>query len=141
MACEFPYGRLDCELLYPYTLLYFIDMPINIRLQIYVTQLEDVCWCKVYCPHALAEGKQSTRIGEKTLEFSSTVLSTLSPYLQEYSTCQQVIAPGGSGDTICPQPPPIAVRLAADLRPSADGSAVRTSLVASQLQAASVPIA
>jgi len=29
------------------------------------------------------------------------------------------------GETICP-PPPMAVRLAADLRPSADGSAVRT---------------
>ena len=39
---------------------------------------------------------------------------------------QQVIAPGGR--TICP--PLMAVRLAADLRPSADGSAVRTSLVA-----------
>ena len=51
---------------------------------------------KFYCPHALAEGKQSTRIGEKTLEFSSTVLSTLSPYLQEYSTCQQAIAPGAA---------------------------------------------
>jgi len=38
-------------------------------------------------------------------------------------------------------PPPMAVRLAADLRPSADGSAVRTSLVAGQLQAASEPIA
>jgi len=38
-------------------------------------------------------------------------------------------------------PSPMAVRLAADRRPSADGSAVRTSLVASQLQAASVPIA
>jgi len=38
-------------------------------------------------------------------------------------------------------PPPMAVRLAADLRPSADGSAVRTSLVAGQLQAASVRIA
>jgi len=35
----------------------------------------------------------------------------------------------------------MAVRLAADLCPSADGSAVRTSLVAGQLQAASVPIA
>jgi len=32
-------------------------------------------------------------------------------------------------------------RLVADLRPSADGSAVRSSLVAGQLQAASVPIA
>ena len=38
-------------------------------------------------------------------------------------------------------PPPMAVRLAADLRPSADGSAVRTSVVTGQLQAASVPIA
>jgi len=39
-------------------------------------------------------------------------------------------------------PPPMAVRLAADLRPSADGSAVRTSLVVvGQLQAAKVPIA
>jgi len=45
-----------------------------------------------------------------------------------------VIALGG--ETICP-PPLMAVRLAADLRPSADGSAVSTSLVAAQLQAAS----
>jgi len=37
--------------------------------------------------------------------------------------------------------PPMAVRLAADLRPSADESAVRTSLVVGQLQAASLPIA
>ena len=41
----------------------------------------------------------------------------------------------GIGEMICP--PPMAVRLAADLRPSA----VRTSLVAGQLQAANVPIA
>jgi len=34
----------------------------------------------------------------------------------------------------------MAVRLVVDLLPSADGSAVRTSLVAGQLQAASVPI-
>jgi len=40
---------------------------------------------------------------------------------------------------ICPLP--MAVRLTSDLRPSVDGSAVRTSLVADQLQAASVPIA
>ena len=38
-------------------------------------------------------------------------------------------------------PPPMAVRFAADLSPSVDGSAVCTSLVAGQLQAASVPIA
>jgi len=37
------------------------------------------------------------------------------------------------GETICPPP------VAADLRPFADGSAVRTSLVTGQLQAASVP--
>jgi len=46
--------------------------------------------------------------------------------------------PGG-GKTIFPTP--MAVRLAADLRPSADESTVRTFLVADQLQAASVPIA
>jgi len=38
-------------------------------------------------------------------------------------------------------PPLMAVRLSADLRPSADGSAVRTSLVAGELQAASALIA
>ena len=38
-------------------------------------------------------------------------------------------------------PPPMAIRLPADLRPSADGSAVCISLVVGQLQAASVPIA
>jgi len=36
--------------------------------------------------------------------------------------------PGGRRDDM--PPPPMAVRLAADLRPSADGSAVRTPLVA-----------
>jgi len=44
----------------------------------------------------------------------------------------------GGGETICPAP--TAVRLAADVRPFADESAVRTSLVAGKLQAASVPI-
>jgi len=39
------------------------------------------CWWKVYCSHALADGNQRIQIGEKTLEFSSTVSSTLSPYL------------------------------------------------------------
>ena len=36
------------------------------------------------------------------------------------------VSPRGRGETICP--PPMAVRLAEDLRPSADGSAVRTWL-------------
>jgi len=40
----------------------------------------------------------------------------------------------GGGEKICP--PLTAVWLAADIRPSADGSAVRTSLVAGQLQRA-----
>jgi len=35
---------------------------------------------KFYCPHALAEGNQRTGICEKTLEFSSTALTTLSRY-------------------------------------------------------------
>jgi len=35
---------------------------------------------KFYCPHALADGNQSMWIREKTLEVSSTVLSTLSPH-------------------------------------------------------------
>jgi len=43
-------------------------------------ELEDVVGGKFYCPHALADGNQRIRIREKTLEFSSTVLSTLSPY-------------------------------------------------------------
>ena len=38
------------------------------------------CWCKVSL-HALADGNQRIRISEKTLEFSSTVLSTSSPYI------------------------------------------------------------
>ena len=33
---------------------------------------------KFYCPHALPGGNQRIRITEKTLEFSSTVLATLS---------------------------------------------------------------
>jgi len=49
---------------------------------------------------------------------------------------EQCIAPGPARRYA---PPPMAVRLAADLRPSADGSAFRTSPAAGQLQAASVP--
>jgi len=42
-------------------------------------ELEDFVGAKFYCPHALADGNQRIRIREKTLEFSSKVLSTLSP--------------------------------------------------------------
>jgi len=48
----------------------------------------------------------------------------LGPFLRVPGTIlKQVIAPGG-GETLCPAQ--MAVRLAADLRLSADGSAVRT---------------
>jgi len=40
---------------------------------------EDFVGSKLYCPHALADGNQRIRIREKTLEFSSVVLSALSP--------------------------------------------------------------
>jgi len=45
--------------------------------------------------------------------------------LQQYSTVQCKLSPRGRRDDL---PPPTAVRLEADLRPSADGSAVRTWL-------------
>ena len=45
------------------------------------------CWCKVLLPHALADGNQRIWIREKTLEVSSTVLSTLSLYLKSYCIC------------------------------------------------------
>jgi len=40
-----------------------------------------------YCMHALSDGNQCIRIREYTLEFSSTVLSTLFPYLQGVIYC------------------------------------------------------
>ena len=77
---------------------------------------------------------------------SHPAVSLVFRYLSVRSRClvlhrhKKSYRPGG-GETICP--PPMAPRLAADLRPSADGSAVRTCLMADQLQAASVhrPIA
>jgi len=77
--------------------------------------LDDFVGAKFYCPHALADGNQRIRInnnnpcllvadtrnnhnqlhnsltnllGEKTLVFSSTVLSTLSPLLRSQFTKQ-----------------------------------------------------
>jgi len=41
--------------------------------------MEDFVGAKFYCPHALVDGTQYIQIREKMLEFSSTVLSTLSP--------------------------------------------------------------
>ena len=44
-------------------------------------ELEDFVGAKFYCPHAVADGSQRILIMENTMEFYSTVLSTLSPYL------------------------------------------------------------
>jgi len=41
-------------------------------------ELDDFVGAKFYCPNALADGNQHFWIMEKRLEFSSTVLSTLS---------------------------------------------------------------
>jgi len=46
--------------------------------------LEDFVGAKFYCPYAVADGNQHIQIREKTLEFSSAVLSTLSPYCTMY---------------------------------------------------------
>jgi len=43
-------------------------------------ELGDCVGAKFYCPHALADSNQCIWIREKTLEFFSAVLSTLSPY-------------------------------------------------------------
>ena len=59
---------------------------------------------KFYYPHALADGDHRIRIMEKMLEFSSTVLSTLSLYLLIYTKVKKVVnkcpvaySPSGSG--------------------------------------------
>ena len=43
---------------------------------------EDFVGAKFYCLHALVGSNQCSYIREKILELSSTVLSTLSPYLK-----------------------------------------------------------
>jgi len=48
-------------------------------------ELEDFVLAKFYCPRALANGSQRFQIREKVLEFSSTVFSTLPPYLHTYT--------------------------------------------------------
>ena len=48
---------------------------------------------KFYRPGALADGNQRIQITEKTLEFSSTVLSALSPYRP---VCEQQTVTDGS---------------------------------------------
>jgi len=45
-------------------------------------ELEDFVGAKFKRLHALADGNQYIRIREKMLEFSSTLLSALSPYLE-----------------------------------------------------------
>jgi len=45
-------------------------------------ELEDFVGAEFCCQHALADSNQCIWIREKMLEFASTVLSTLSPYLK-----------------------------------------------------------
>jgi len=45
-------------------------------------ELEDFVGAEFCCLHALADSNQCIWIREKMLEFASTVLSTLSPYLK-----------------------------------------------------------
>jgi len=47
------------------------------------SELEDFVGEKFYYPYALADGSQHIPLMEKTLEFSSVVLSTLSPYIND----------------------------------------------------------
>jgi len=49
----------------------------------------DFVGAKLYCPHALADGNQRIQIREKMLEFSSTVLSTMSSYLSQQTVFRQ----------------------------------------------------
>jgi len=44
--------------------------------------MDDLANANFYCLYALADGNQRIQITEKMLEFSSTVLSTLSLYLE-----------------------------------------------------------
>jgi len=46
-------------------------------------------YVKFNFPHALVDGNQHIRIREKTLEFSSTVLSALSLYLLNLSVAMK----------------------------------------------------
>ena len=64
--------------------------------------MEDFVGAKFYCPHSLAGGNQRTRIREKTLEFSSTVLSTLSAYHTFYAFSAMTLLDGRQeGQSAC----------------------------------------
>jgi len=47
--------------------------------------MDDIVGAKFYCPRALANSNRHIEIREKMLEFSSTVLSTLSPFTIQIS--------------------------------------------------------
>ena len=49
------------------------------------------CCAKFYCPYALTDGNQCIQIREKMLEFSSTVLSTLSLYVHYVLALQNLL--------------------------------------------------
>jgi len=72
-------------------------------------------------------GPPRGRVARASANFASQSLRIKKP--DQLVSTQQVVAPGTARRYALP-PPPMAVRFAADLRPSADGSAVCTSLVA-----------
>ena len=55
-------------------------------------ELEHFVGTKYYCLHALADGNQRIQISEKTLEFSSTLSPTTSPYHQSTINYKQLQA-------------------------------------------------
>jgi len=55
-------------------------------------ELEDFVGTKFYCPYILAGGSQCIQIREKMLQFSSTLLPTLSPYLVVVHLSMHVIS-------------------------------------------------
>jgi len=58
-------------------------------------ELEDFVDAKFYCLHVFADGSQQFWIREKTLEFFSTMLSTLSPC---HTLCTKALSSETSGE-------------------------------------------
>jgi len=62
--------------------------------------VEDFVGAKFYCPHALADGNQRIQIREKTLEFSSAVLSARSAYLP-HNESLKIFGSAAHSDALC----------------------------------------
>ena len=79
-------------------------------------------------PNQQRQSTEGKKIKTNSLKNVKNVVNKVSPRERRYD-----MPPADGSSTVA--------KIAADLRPSADGSAVRTSLVTGQLQAASVSIA